>query len=82
MSHSIQHGPPQPLFTVRYITRRTLTDEATKVLCKMRGRSKAANTQSKKNPASSMGALGGAHTKLLADLTVDLISVCVCVCVS
>ena len=74
MSHSIQHGPPQPLLTVRGISRRTLTDEATKVLCETRRSSKAANTEGEKNPASSMRGFGGVHTQLFADLTVDLIS--------
>ena len=75
MASAIELCPPQPLLTVGGIPWWTFADETPDVLDEAVAGGKAADAEREEDPATSMGGLGRVLSQLLADLTVNLISV-------
>ena len=73
VASAIELCPPQPLLTVGGIPWGAFADEAADVLDETIARSKAANAEREKNPASCVRRFGGVLGQLFADLAVDLV---------
>ena len=73
VASAIELCPPQSLLTVGGVPWGAFADEAADVLDETIARSKAANAEREKNPASCVRRFGGVLGQLFADLAVDLV---------